>query len=270
MTDLARHARDFAQDLALEAARMIQQAAGQQHAIELKSAGDWCSALDRRIEDHLKARIAQAYPEHGFLGEESAKTQVSDGLLWVIDPIDGSMNFLRGYPQFSVSIALLSDGEPIAACIVDPCRQEVFSAAVNQGATLNGSPMQVAATDHLQLAVAATVFPKPRAASLPDYLTQFGRAVSTVAGVRRSGSMALELAYLAAGRVDVFWSHDMGSWDAAAGVLLIREAGGQVFTLDGLVWHASRRIAAATPQLIHSWLELLCPKENPPCGQLSI
>ena len=257
MTNIAKQASAFAKTLAIEAAHMIQQALGLQHAVEFKSAGDWCSALDRTIEEHLRARIAQEYPEHGFLGEEGAKTQVRDGLLWVIDPIDGSMNFLRGYPQYSVSIALLSDGEPIAACIVDPCRQEVFSAALHQGATLNGKPLQVAGTDHLQLAVAATVFPKPRAASLPEYLIQFNRAVSIVAGVRRSGSMALELAYLAAGRIDVFWSHDMGSWDAAAGVLLIREAGGQVFTLDRLVWHESRRIAAATPQLASMWLQLL-------------
>jgi myo-inositol-1(or 4)-monophosphatase len=94
---------------------------------------------------------------------------------------------------------------------------------------------------------------------MPEYLAQFGRVVSTVAGVRRSGSMALEMAYLAAGRIDVFWSHDMGSWDAAAGVLLIREAGGQMFTLDGLVWHASRRIAAATPPLVSAWQLLLSP-----------
>ncbi len=167
------------------------------------------------------------------------------------------MNFLRGYPQYSVSIALLSDGEPIAACIVDPCRQEVFSAARHHGATLNGKPLQVAGTDHLQLAVAATVFPKPHAASLPEYLIQFSRTVANVSGVRRAGSMALELAYLAAGRADVFWSHDMGSWDAAAGVLLIREAGGQVLTLDGLIWHESCRLAAATPQLANMWLHLL-------------
>jgi myo-inositol-1(or 4)-monophosphatase len=94
---------------------------------------------------------------------------------------------------------------------------------------------------------------------MPEYLAQFGRVVSTVAGVRRSGSMALELAYLAAGRVDLFWSHDMGSWDAAAGVLLIRESGGQMFTLDGLVWHGSRRIAAATPPLVSAWQLLLSP-----------
>ena len=257
MTDLATQARDFAKVLALEAAQMIQQAGAQPPEVEFKSAGDWCSALDRSIEEHLKTRIAERYPDHGFLGEESAKTQVSGGLLWVIDPIDGSMNFLRGYPQYSVSIALLSEGEPIAACIVDPCRQEVFSAALNHGATLNGKPLHVAGTDHLQLAVAATVFPKPRAASLPEYLIQFARTVATVSGVRRAGSMALELAYLAAGRVDVFWSHDMGSWDAAAGVLLIREAGGHILTLDGLVWHESRRIAAAAPQLANMWFQLL-------------
>ena len=131
---------------------------------------------------------------------------------------------------------------------------------MGQGATLNGRPLQVAPTDQWPLAVAATVFPKPHAASMPGYLAQFGRVVSTVAGVRRAGSMALEMAYLAAGRVDVFWSHDMGSWDAAAGVLLIREAGGEVLTLDGLVWHESRRIAAATPQLASGWFQLLLSK----------
>ena len=97
---------------------------------------------------------------------------------------------------------------------------------------------------------------------MPDYLAQFGRVVNSVAGVRRAGSMALEMAYLAAGRVDAFWAHDMGSWDAAAGVLLIREAGGGVFTLDGLVWHASRRIAAATPGLANAWRQLLSPASN--------
>lgn len=261
MTDLAAQARVFSKTLALEAANMIQRATEQQHAIEYKSAGDWSSALDRRIEEHLKARIAQQYPEHGFLGEESANTQVADGLLWVIDPIDGSMNFLRGYPPFCVSIALLFKGEPIAGCIVDPCRQEVFSAALNQGATLNGKPIQISKTDQLQLAIAATVFPKPDATSMPNYLAQFARVVSTLSGVRRSGSMALELAYLAAGRVDTFWSHDMGSWDAAAGVILIREAGGHVFALDDLVWHASRRIAAAGPQLASQWRQLLLAKD---------
>jgi myo-inositol-1(or 4)-monophosphatase len=259
MNALATQAREFAQTLALEAAQQIRQATDLQHAVEFKSAGDWCSALDRRIEDHLRARIAAAFPTHGFLGEESAQSEVGEGLVWVIDPIDGSMNFLRGYPQYSVSIALLQNGEPIAACIADPCRQEVFSAALGQGASLNGRPLQVAPTDQWPLAVAATVFPKPHAASMPGYLAQFGRVVSTVAGVRRSGSMALEMAYLAAGRVDVFWSHDMGSWDAAAGVLLIREAGGEVLTLDGLVWHASRRIAAATPGLASAWATLLNP-----------
>lgn len=257
MSALATQARDFAQTLAWEAALLLEQARGQNHAVEFKSAGDWCSALDRQIEAHLRARIAAQFPEHGFMGEESADQPVTQGLLWVIDPIDGSMNFLRGYPQYSVSIALMFKGEPIAACIVDPCRQEVFSAALGQGATLNGLPLLAAKTAHLSLAVAATVFPKPTAASLPAYLSQFGRVIRQVAGVRRSGSMALELAYLAAGRVDVFWSHDMGCWDAAAGVLLIREAGGEVFTLDGLDWHASGRIAASAPPLASAWQQLL-------------
>jgi myo-inositol-1(or 4)-monophosphatase len=257
MTDLARQARDFAQIIALEAAAMIRQTSDRQHAIEFKAVGDWSSKLDREIECHLRARIGQAFPEHGFLGEESDNTRITDGLLWVVDPVDGSMNFLRGYPQYSVSIALLSQGEPIAACIVDPCRNEVFCASAGNGATLNGAPLRVAKTAHLELAMAATVFPKPLSSTMDDYLQQFGRVIVSVSGLRRSGSMALELAYLAAGRVDVFWCQDMGSWDAAAGVLMIREAGGQVLTLDGLSWHASRRIAAATPQLVRDWQLLL-------------
>jgi myo-inositol-1(or 4)-monophosphatase len=259
MTDLPLQAMAFAQTLALEAASMVQQAARQSNAVEFKSPGDWCSAVDRRIEAHLHARIAQAYPQHGFLGEESATTRVTPGLLWVVDPLDGSMNFLRGYPQYSVSIALLSDAEPIAACIADPCRQEFFCAAAGHGAHLQGARLRVAATARMDEAIAATVFPKPQSAHLPHYLAQFGRVVAAAAGVRRSGSMALELAYLAAGRVDVFWSHGMGSWDAAAGVLLIREAGGQVFTLDGARWCDSPSLAAAAPGVADAWHALLQP-----------
>jgi myo-inositol-1(or 4)-monophosphatase len=262
MTELACQARDFAKTLALEAANKLRQSVGQKHDVEFKSPGDWCSVLDRQIEDHLRQRIAERFPDHGFLGEESAHTEIKEGLLWVVDPIDGSMNFLRGYPQYAISIALLSDGEPLAACIVDPSRQEVFSAAAGHGACLNDTPLHVAQTVALSKAVAATVFPKPQSTWMPGYLTEFGQVVSSMAGVRRSGSMALELAYLAAGRVDTFWAHGMGSWDAAAGVLLIREAGGQVFTLDGLRWCDSQSIAAAAPGVAKAWLALLRPEAH--------
>jgi len=156
-----------------------------------------------------------------------------------------------------VSIALVVDGEPVVACVGDPCRGELFSAAAGQGAYLGSQRLQVAATDQFAPAIAATVFPKPHAAFMAPYLDRLGRVMRTVSGVRRSGSMALELAYLAAGRVDVFWERGMGAWDAAAAVLLIREAGGEVFTLDDNPWLDSAEICAATPALAAAWRHLL-------------
>lgn len=257
MTDFVLETMAFARTLALEASAMLREAAGQSHAVNFKSPGDWCSEVDRQVEAHLRHRIAQTFPQHGFLGEESATSRVTQGYLWVVDPLDGSMNFLRGYPQYSVSIALLLDAEPIAACIVDPCRQEVFVAGAGHGARLNSVPLKVAPSQALSEAIAGTVFPKPGSALMQTYLPQLSRALAATAGLRRSGSMALELAYLAAGRLDAFWAHGMGCWDAAAGVLLIREAGGQVFSLDGLPWCDSQSLAAATPGVAHAWQALL-------------
>ena len=248
---------DFAVELAQEAVTLIHEGAGKPREALHKSPGDFASALDGRIESVLKARIAARYPEHGFLGEESGGRVEGGQPVWIVDPIDGSMNFVRGYPQYSVSIALVQDGEPIAACVADPCRGEVFSAAAGQGAFLNGQRLHVAETSGLAHAIAATVFPKPDAPFMASYMAHLNRVMCSVAGVRRAGSMALELAYLAAGRVDLFWERGMGAWDAAAGVLLIREAGGVIFTLDGKPWLASAKICAAVPTLSQAWHGLL-------------
>jgi myo-inositol-1(or 4)-monophosphatase len=247
----------FAQDLARDAGAQLLQAG--QETVQQKAAGDWFSALDAFVEQHVRQRIAQTYPEHGFLGEEGGASGPQEGsdLVWVVDPIDGSMNFLRGWPHYAVSIALIQGGEPLVACVMDPVRGELFSAALGQGAQLNGQALAVAAPTSLLNAVAATVFPKPHADFLPSYLNQLGRVVGAVAGARRSGSMALDMAYLAAGRVDLFWERGMGAWDAAAGVLLVREAGGEVFTLDDLPWTRSQHIAAAVPGLSSAWRALL-------------
>jgi myo-inositol-1(or 4)-monophosphatase len=185
------------------------------------------------------------------------EAQGVEGRIWVVDPIDGSMNFLRGLPHYSVSVALVQAGEPLVGCVVDPVRGELFSAARGYGSHLNGEPLKVGSPQRLIDAVAATVFPKPYADFMAVYDNQLGSVLCGVAGLRRSGSMALDLAYLAAGRVDLFWERGMGAWDAAAGVLLIREAGGEVFTLDGQPWMQSSQIAAATPSLTAAWRDLL-------------
>jgi myo-inositol-1(or 4)-monophosphatase len=258
MNDLLDQWLRFAQSLALDAAAQLQQA-GPVGEVWEKTAGDWFSALDAAVEQRLRQRISDVYPAHGFLGEEGGARGRSSAqdLVWVVDPIDGSMNFLRGLPHYSVSLALVQGGEPLVGCVVDPVRGELFSAARGRGAQLNGKALRVGAPQRLIDAVAATVFPKPQAGGLPGYLVQLGRVLGAVAGARRSGSMALDLAYLAAGRLDLFWAQGMGAWDAAAGVLLVREAGGEVFTLDGLPWMASQHIAASVPGLISDWRALL-------------
>ena len=247
----------FAVELAHEAVALIRKGALAPIEALHKSPGDFASALDAHIESVLKTRVAKAYPDHGFMGEESGGDASGIQPTWIVDPIDGSVNFVRGYPQYSVSIALVENGEPIAACVADPCRGEVFSAGLGQGCFLNGQRICVANTSFITHAIAATVFPKPNAPFMGDYMACFDRVVRQVAGVRRAGSMALELAYLAAGRVDLFWERGMGPWDAAAGVLLIQEAGGHVFTLDDKPWMTSTAIAAAIPGLRADWLALL-------------
>jgi myo-inositol-1(or 4)-monophosphatase len=248
--------RAFAEQLVRDAGAVLLAAQPAKEQVQLKGPGDWFSALDASVERTIREHIAAAYPEHGFLGEEGGASGATDRV-WVVDPIDGSMNFLRGWPHYAVSLALVEDGEPVVACVLDPVRGELFSAARGLGAHCNGVALTVTSPSNLMQAVAATVFPKPRADFMPPYVAQLTRVLDATAGVRRSGSMALDLAYLAAGRVDVFWERGMGAWDAAAGVLLIREAGGEVFTLDGLPWMQSTHIAAATPGLSEAWRTLL-------------
>lgn len=256
IADLLKTAKSLAEVLACEAMDQLRQARPAEQIVLHKGTGDWACACDAQIERFLRERLKAFFPTHGFLGEEGGGDASGDWV-WVVDPIDGSMNFLRGYPHYSVSIALVHCGEPVVACIADPCRGECFSAALGQGATLDGQPLKVSATTDLTQAVAATVFPKPGAPFMPAYLQRLGLVMNQLAGVRRAGSMALELAYLAAGRIDVFWECGMGVWDAAAGVLLIREAGGEVFTLDGLPWMQSAEIAASAPDVTQAWRELL-------------
>jgi myo-inositol-1(or 4)-monophosphatase len=258
MSGLLSELRLFAEALALDAGARIRHAVPGV-AVQEKAKGDWFSVLDTELEQYILQRIALAYPDHGFIGEEGGASgaQGASDRVWVVDPIDGSMNFLRGFPHYAVSLALVEGGEPLVGCVVDPVRGELFSAARGQGAHCNGRALRVGSPQHLCDAVAATVFPKPHAEFLSTYVEQLERVLGAVAGARRSGSMALDLAYLAAGRVDLFWERGMGAWDAAAGVLLIREAGGEIFTLDGLPWMQSQEIAAAAPSVSVAWRELL-------------
>ena len=260
--DLARW-RALAERLAREAGDALREAQGARLPVTEKAAGDWTSALDREIEERLQAALARECPDHAFWGEESHSGTPDEAALrgrptWVVDPIDGTMNFVRGYPQYAVSIALLHATQPVVGCILDPVRNELFSAAAGQGAWLGAQRLRVSQVTRCRDAVAATVFPKPTAAFMPAYLRELAAVMGSFAGVRRAGSMALEMAYLAAGRVDAFWEHGMGAWDAAAGWLLIEEAGGQAWSLDAHPWFASQALAAAaTPALRDEFMRQL-------------
>jgi myo-inositol-1(or 4)-monophosphatase len=220
---------------------------------------DVAGEITRETETLIRQIVARQFGDHGFMGEKSTATLRDGRPLWVVDALDGSANYLRGYPQYAVSIALVVDGEPVVGVVYDPCRNEFFGAIRGRGAVLNGARIRCAAPRSLLDALAATVFPRPLSQRMAAYMAELGRVLRAFGGVRRSGSMALEMAYLAAGRIDAFWEHDTGSWDAAAGVLLLRESGAVIEARDEEPLLLSRSLLACTPGLRGSFLDLLSP-----------
>jgi myo-inositol-1(or 4)-monophosphatase len=234
--------------------------------VRSKAPGDVASDIDLWAEQSLRELLMQALPQADFLGEETggpSEGSLQDTPTWIVDPIDGSANFVRGYPQWSISVALAVQREPVLGMIVDPSRQELFYATRGQGAWLKSrhglQRLQVAPAREALQATVATVFPKPHAAFMETYLKELSAVMRAFGHVRRSGSMALELAYAAAGRVDAFWERGMAAWDAAAGALLIQEAGGLCQALDGQALLASRMIAAGSPNAVEALLAHLQP-----------
>lgn len=225
--------------------------------INEKSAGDVATDIDLWAEQSLRERLTALLPGSQFLGEETsgdAPCALSDQPTWMVDPIDGTANFACGYPQWSVSVALAVAGEPVLGIIVDPNRQETFYAARGAGAWLqNRQGLQRLACSQTRepfKAIVSTVFPKPLSPLMKPYLAEFGAVIRSFGQLRRSGSMALELAYLAAGRADAFWERGMSPWDAAAGLVLLRESGACVVAMDDLPVLSSRYLAAGSAQLL--------------------
>lgn len=232
----------------MEAAVRIRKAQAELQSADVrqKAPGDWVTRFDREVEDGLKVTLQQSLPHSGFVGEEGGG-ELTEQPTWLVDPIDGTANFTRGYPQCAVSIALCVDMQPVLGVIVDPSRHEIFTAATGLGAYLNGERLACAAARTARECMVSTVFPKPDAPFMDDYLREFGDVLKTFGQVRRSGSMALELAYVAAGRADAFWERGMGAWDAAAGWVLLREAGATMLSLDGLPLLQSQMLVAGSP-----------------------
>jgi myo-inositol-1(or 4)-monophosphatase len=232
--------------------------------IASKERNDYVSEVDRQAEDEIIAVIRKAYPDHGILAEESGQHGSDDDFLWIVDPLDGTTNFLHAFPHYSVSIALQHKGRLEQAVIYDPMRQELFTATRGSGAFLDNRRIRVSKQTSLSGALLGTGFPYKDQQNLAAYLEMFKALIADSAGIRRPGSAALDLAYVAAGRFDGFWEMGLNPWDMAAGILLVREAGGLVGDFNGgHDFLKSGNIVAAAPKLFPAILREIRPHLTP-------
>jgi myo-inositol-1(or 4)-monophosphatase len=197
-------------------------------SIRVKSDNDFISFVDEQSEKTILGIIREAFPDHSFLAEEIGRSGHTNPYHWLIDPLDGTRNYLSGIPIFCISIALQYNDELICGVVFDPVRNELFSAAKGQGAFLNDQPVHVSDKTHLSECLLATGFPFKTRHILPKYLQAFERVFLSCISMRRMGSAAIDMAYVAAGRFDAYWEIGVGPWDVAAGAVLIAEAGGNV------------------------------------------
>jgi len=228
-------------------------------AIHTKDRNDFVTEVDRQAEQEIIYILRKAFPGHGILAEESG-FQEGDEYQWIIDPLDGTTNFLHGFPQFAVSIAMRHKGRLEHGVVYDPLRQEIFSASRGAGATLNDQRLRVTNRKTLEGSLLGTGFPFKSQQHLEVYLEMFRALFPQTAGIRRAGSAALDLAYVAAGRLDGFWEIGLSIWDMAAGVLLIQEAGGLSSDFSGGHDHLeSGNIVAGNPKLFAEILKTIRP-----------
>ena len=229
--------------------------------IHRKQQNDFVSEVDHAAEEAIISTLKEAYPDHGFLGEETGYKDKGAEYMWIIDPLDGTTNFLHGNPTYCVSIALQHKGVLTQAVVLDPNRNELFTATRGVGAYLNDRRIRVSKADKLEDALIGTGFPFREIVNVDDYLRMLKNVMKTCSGVRRPGAAALDLAWVAAGRCDGFWEIGLAPWDMAAGALLIREAGGLVGDLEGEDKYLdSGRIVASNGKLFGAFLNLLNAK----------
>ena len=227
-----------------------------------KAAADFVTDVDVASERAIVAVIRRAFPDHGLVGEEGGRQEGSSsaGYQWVIDPIDGTTNFIRGIPFFAVAVSVEKDGVPVAAAVLDPSRDELYQATSGGGSWLGSKRLRVSDHDSLAGGLVLTGIPFRGLRRLPAYLPQMERVALAGAGIRRMGSAALDLAALAAGRAEAFWEHGLSRWDVSAGTLLVTEAGGRVSDHSGgATWLVTGDILATNGNVHAAMLECLEP-----------
>ena len=267
MTDRTPHANPAALDLALlreietvaqTAATYIRSHDEQRAALlwDVKGESDFVSVVDRGTEAIIRNLLAPPGRNVTFIGEESAPNTiiVGSGITFIVDPLDGTTNYLHGYPAYAVSIGALVDGELAAGVVVDVPRGECYTAVRNGGAFRDGQPIHVSAIVDPALSLIATGVPFRKPEQIARYLAQLPKVLATTSGIRRAGAAAIDLAHVACGRVDAFWELRLAPWDVAAGILLVREAGGIVTGFDGVPSRPAFAGYVAGNAALHAWL----------------
>jgi myo-inositol-1(or 4)-monophosphatase len=219
---------------------------GRRQQVSFKSAIDLVTTVDREAEGLILETIRDAFPEHGIVAEESPATAGSSDHRWYVDPLDGTTNFAHGFPQFAVSIALERGDQVIVGVVHDPLREETFAATRGAGARLNGTPIAVSDVATLDRSLVASGFPYDVRERVDYYEAFWREALTRAQGVRRAGSAALDLCWVASGRLDAFWEFGLHAWDVAAGGLIVEEAGGRVSDLTGAPHRLTRGQIAAS------------------------
>jgi len=251
-----------AAEIAREAGARLREFFAQGVETEYKGDVDLVTVADRTAEKLIRGRLGEAFPEHGIYGEEGTRDRMEREFRWYVDPLDGTTNFAHGFPQFCVSLGLEQrpadlksgqDGTLVAAVIYDPLRDELFTAERGRGAELNGKPLRVSRTAELAESLVSTGFPS-RKRHLSPNIHFYQEFTLRSHGVRRAGSAALDLAYVAAGRMEAFWEFNLNPWDTAAGILLVKEAGGRVTDFSGAHFRLDSREILASNGLIHEEL----------------
>ena len=225
----------FIKKLAADAGRICLEGARHLSAadVEFKNPKDLVTVVDKRVEDFLIAKIKKVYPEHGIIGEETGRHETASPFCWIIDPIDGTTSFFHGQPYYSISIAFMQDGALRAGVVHAPALRQLFSAEKGKGSFLNDEKIHVSSTLRMQESVLGTGFACLRAGWKKNNMTYLNRIMPAIRDIRRCGSAAIDLAYVAAGKFDGFWEMNLNIYDIAAGALLVTEAGGTVCDFTG-------------------------------------
>ena len=256
MANIALRAARKAADVMVQAAERLDEL-----NVEEKSKNDYVSNVDKQCEEIIIDALHTAYPDHGILGEEHGQAYSSDEFNWIIDPLDGTSNYLHGLPHFAVSIALKHKNHIEHGVIVNPMQNEEFVASRGKGAQLNGKRIRVRSRPRLEGAFINSGLPPALVQTkLEPYLAMHADCMAACGGMRRSGSAALDLAYVAAGRLDAYWQPGLKSWDMAAGVVLVREAGGFIGDFrGGDNFLDEGHVIAANPKLFKALVQMLRP-----------